>query len=813
MIAQLAGAAWKRLPVGAWGVRQWAVAVLVAALIACLPLALAEADWLRFDGLLWRMTAGGAALGLLLGRLMRRSFAAHGVLIAAGLALIVQTQSQALPPTGAALGEIAALGERAIGEVTAWGANTLAPDDQETVSSDAGKPAPPLVEWQAAGERLRLYGWNLEAGWPPRLKPGDWGSGQILLTSVLGVIVWLAAGHAAWAVMRRQPVWTALVPILAVTAANVYFSETGWGYLLSSTGAGLMLAGAGALDRLERRWPPDALYDWLWHEWWLWAGIVAGVGLSAMTLTVMLTDPGLQQKIDDLVPATRLAQPARPRGQAGADSRGAGIWPRQHLLGAGPELSDQTAMFVQTPGAPPGTFYWRATVYDEYTGRGWRRNSIGRDQGARLPLGPPTISAPPGWITVRQIYRLAFDSPTVYAAGRPIRLTLAAAGIWHDQTGVDLMGVESFTAQRGYEVLSWVPAAAPDQLREASGEVPEWISSTYLELPEDLPERVPALAREITSGAETDYDKALAIQNTLRAYEYSLDLPQPPRDRDVVDYFLFDLKRGYCDYYASSMVALARSVGLPARLAVGYRTGTYDPATRAYHVTQADAHSWVEIYLPYYGWIPFEPTGGVPAVEHGLPETWDESWTDPLLPEEPVWIAPGQRRSLDIPWDAAWPVAAVLGIAALLGGRAALIAALKSYWRRRMTPDELVASLYADLRREALRLGAPLTDSTTPHELVSALMPALSRRSEAAPRWSGDWITRLADTRLRALALIDLYAASRYSAHLPDRAAAHRMLREWPTLRRSLQAFRWIGWLTAPASRPRQDRTGSSLIP
>ena len=85
------------------------------------------------------------------------------------------------------------------------------------------------------------------------------------------------------------------------------------------------------------------------------------------------------------------------------------------------------------------------------------------------------------------------------------------------------------------------------------------------------------LAVEVVGDAETRYDGAKAIEYYLRAYTYTLDLPEPPTNRDLVDYFLFERQEGYCDYYASAMVVMARAVGIPARLASGYAQGTYDP--------------------------------------------------------------------------------------------------------------------------------------------------------------------------------------------------------------------------------------------
>jgi hypothetical protein len=119
---------------------------------------------------------------------------------------------------------------------------------------------------------------------------------------------------------------------------------------------------------------------------------------------------------------------------------------------------------------------------------------------------------------------------------------------------------------------------------------------------------------DLTRGHSTPYDQAAAIEIYLRSYPYTLDVPAPPPNQDVADYFLFYLQQGYCDYYATAMVVLSRAAGLPARLVSGYATGTYDPPNARYIVTADNAHSWVEIYFSGIGWVEFEPTGGLPAI-------------------------------------------------------------------------------------------------------------------------------------------------------------------------------------------------------
>jgi hypothetical protein len=158
-----------------------------------------------------------------------------------------------------------------------------------------------------------------------------------------------------------------------------------------------------------------------------------------------------------------------------------------------------------------------------------------------------------------------------------------------------------------------LPNVSDTDIRAAQGSYPTWVSQRYLALPETVPERVRALARDLTANAATPFDRALAIETYLRHIPYSLDVPAPPLNQDATDYFLFDLKKGYCDYYATAMSVLARAAGLPSRLVIGYASGTYDAYNAQYVIRQADAHAWPEIYFTGIGWIEFEPTANQPA--------------------------------------------------------------------------------------------------------------------------------------------------------------------------------------------------------
>jgi len=129
-----------------------------------------------------------------------------------------------------------------------------------------------------------------------------------------------------------------------------------------------------------------------------------------------------------------------------------------------------------------------------------------------------------------------------------------------------------------------------------------------------LPQRVKTLAHQIMDNIPNAYARAEALETYLRSppYGYSAQVKATPPGRDPVDYFLFDLKQDFCEYFASAMVVMLREVGVPARLVEGFTTGTFDTASNSFVVREQDAHAWVEAYFPQYGWIEFEPTPSQP---------------------------------------------------------------------------------------------------------------------------------------------------------------------------------------------------------
>ena len=288
--------------------------------------------------------------------------------------------------------------------------------------------------------------------------------------------------------------------------------------------------------------------------------------------------------------------------------------PRSHLLGSGPELSHKVVMYVSTgelPGLPVSEIqtyqipvhYWRSFTYDVYTGLGWytsftHNESFGRNKNALPNPLPARYVLTQKIKPVEDLGGILYASGDVISVDAPYRISMRE---FEDPFGVT-------TRSKEYQATSSVLIMDADLLRKAGQKYPEWIKQRYLALPDDLHSRVRVLAASLTVTASTPYDRAIAIETYLRKIPYTLDLGAPPAGKDVVDYFIFELRKGYCDYFASAMVVMARATGLPARLAVGYASGAYDANNARYVVTEADAHSWVEIYFPNYGWVEFEPT-------------------------------------------------------------------------------------------------------------------------------------------------------------------------------------------------------------
>lgn len=181
-----------------------------------------------------------------------------------------------------------------------------------------------------------------------------------------------------------------------------------------------------------------------------------------------------------------------------------------------------------------------------------------------------------------------------------------------------VLGSSAGPAGLNYEVTGLASSATADELSVAGIDYPGWVTNRYLGLPDSVTSRTRDLAMEIAPASASPYERALAIQTWLRSnIAYDETVSAPPSGADMVDYLLFERRRGYCEYSASAMAVMLRAVNVPARVVTGFYPGAYDRAQQGYLYRQNNAHAWVEAFFPGYGWIQFEPTSSRSTIEQG----------------------------------------------------------------------------------------------------------------------------------------------------------------------------------------------------
>lgn len=280
-------------------------------------------------------------------------------------------------------------------------------------------------------------------------------------------------------------------------------------------------------------------------------------------------------------------------------------------------LSNRIAFLVRSP--QPALY--RAEGFDTYDGSTWTMSS---DHTSALPQGdeegsfdvpPPTaralVTSMPE-VTLTQTFYIETPQPNiVFGAAVPGRVYFPAGELRVDRYG-SIRSPILLDPGMVYSVVSEVPVADPRLLRHAATHIPVSIRSD-LQLPSTLPARVRALATSITRGAPTEYDKVEAVQSWIQVHtRYDLNVPADPPGVDEVDHFLFVTRKGFCEQIASSMAVMLRTLGVPTRLVTGYGPGIRNPFTGYFEVRGADAHAWLEVYYPRVGWVPYDPTFGVP---------------------------------------------------------------------------------------------------------------------------------------------------------------------------------------------------------
>jgi transglutaminase-like putative cysteine protease len=308
----------------------------------------------------------------------------------------------------------------------------------------------------------------------------------------------------------------------------------------------------------------------------------------------------------------------------------------EHYLGRGNVLSDSVVMHVEAPRSPfvGVRYYWQARVYDEYLSDGrWKttlteQKSIPADStDLELPSSENRIELS---FTFKPLIGISslYAVPTPVSFSRPVNIHYAT----NPDGSIDPAAYDAIPIIRPgeqYQVQSSISSVTQADLRQAGTDYPDWLKSRYLQLPGAITSRTRLLAISIAQGLNNPYDIAEAVTQYLRDnIEYSEVIDSPPQGQEPIDWFLFDYKKGFCNYYSTAEIILLRSLGIPARWAVGYAQGERAPGLAEnlppqleeqlpanaevglsdYTVRQRDAHAWPEVYFPGIGWVEFEPT-------------------------------------------------------------------------------------------------------------------------------------------------------------------------------------------------------------
>ncbi|WP_340015612.1 transglutaminase-like domain-containing protein [Paenibacillus sp. FSL K6-1318] len=452
----------------------------------------------------------------------------------------------------------------------------------------------------------------------------------------------------------------------------------------------------------------------------------------------------------------------------------------------------------------PEVTYWRGETRSYYNGSTW--SDPGQSFETASPSGLLRTDGwenPTFWSRIRQTVTMQreWKGPNpLFTGGIPVNVSFQDKNKDNQENMLSLLsnrdsatlwlaGSGNDKTVKHYTADIMVPVASPEQLRllgeTDKGKDPASIRRTYLQLPATLPGRVKSLAKEIMQGSDTRYDAVQAVKTYLAAHaEYTLDTRMPPRGTDFVDDFLFVTRQGYCNHFSTAMIVLLRAEGIPARWVKGFGPGVADPEMPGqYMISQGDAHSWVEVYFPGAGWMPFEATPGFTMAQGvgedvaALAGPQAGEVTPPMtnggVAYAGAWLLARARALAAEPWLAAALVAAaLLGAAAMIRMRRlrpALRIRLLLAWPRSSFPDrERLLSAAAPVWAALARRYGPRPPGMTLREYAAS--PALAAGAGGADiaRFAADWERLLygPDRPLRADSLDFLRRALRLARRL-----------------------------------------------
>ncbi len=516
--------------------------------------------------------------------------------------------------------------------------------------------------WENLGLEIGILFSKTLASWQGLLSTGP-RYDPLVAKFTWSFLFWLVSAWAGWVYRRLDQPLVSLIPVAVLFAGSLSYTRSSSFYLVPFIAGVFVFITWNRYQIRQVQWQDKKtdIAEAIKMDLALWVSALSMIIILISLLIAYISPQRIFQSAREFSashsdPSQDVAQtlglnPQTPAGLAGLQP-GSGSLPRSHLIGSPPELSQEIAWIIQVDPIEysnqtgnnefqPTKLYFREFVFDQYTTTGWKTSQT---EIITIRSGDLIHPDPGSQRVLSQRIEYSSQSGQVLAYfGIPIRINQAV--LIEQRSPIegepDIFAIVENQPFRinNLQIETTLNNIGEDQLSRAGIDYPQVILERYLQLPEGFPVRVQALSQEITSPFSTPYSKAKAIESYLRNYPYSLQIPQPPTDKDISEYFLFDIKTGYCDYYATAMTVMARSIGIPARLVVGYIGGEYNQDTGRYIISQANAHSWVEIFFPEVGWVEFEPTASM--------ELFNRPLNSPPSPQVDESLAQAQRPSLE----------------------------------------------------------------------------------------------------------------------------------------------------------------------
>jgi len=471
---------------------------------------------------------------------------------------------------------------------------------------------------------------RMHAWWSAATQGGISNDGLPVVVVML-VLTWLGAYASSWAIFRWKNPWLGLIPSGLALMWNISFipGQFSYAFVVYCFGAVLLVMRMN-VEQKQRIWNtervayPEFMSLSVLHLTF-WATVALLIGVWLMPLAHR-SDTAKERWDDFTAPVTSRLTPYA-RVFVGVNAKKPinvhnikDALPFQGRI----TLNGKDAVQIDVELTPDMAQFLREQSFDEYTSNGWKVNV----NGVPLPAGEQTIAdevvSPNGepFPGTRQDVTINItikgdNDDHLFSVGQPLEASVPAEA----RVGQDLPDVSSLEPKENlsnddtYSVTGSAAVPSIELLNAAGTDYPQWVLERYLQVPENLPERVAVKAREVTTGAETPYEQAVLIQQYLRTFPTDFSVPTTPPGRDTVDFFLFDVQRGYFDYHASAMAVMLRTMGVPSRVATGY---VIDPLTKddgnTYRLTQRNAFAWPEVYFPAIGWVEFSPSPSQPTI-------------------------------------------------------------------------------------------------------------------------------------------------------------------------------------------------------